>query len=103
MFEDGDLDNLAEQGLLGAVICSENGSITDSTSDDLEVFGNILGYVGQLANMIGESFGLDEVQQVHLKSSQTVGVCVPQEGSTLGVLCKHSANVDKILEEFVEY
>lgn len=52
--------------------------------------------------MIGESFGLDEVEQVHIKSSQTICVCLPQEGANLGLLCKNSSNVDKILEQIDE-
>lgn len=46
MFNESELEVLAGQGLIGAIICSENGSIIDCTSDDLEVFGNIFGYVG---------------------------------------------------------
>lgn len=100
MLNDEELKTLAEHGLLGAIICNESGSIVESTSDDLEVFGNILGYVEHLANMIGDSFGLDGVEQVHLKSSQTVGICVPRDGVTLGLLCKNTAKVGKILTHF---
>ena len=102
MFKEYEMETLAEQGLIGAIVCSENGSIVECTSDDLEVFGNILGYVTQIANMIGESFGLDEVEQVHIKTFHTLGVCVPQDGSSLGLLCKGNANVDKILDQMSE-
>lgn len=60
MFESANLEELQERGLIGATACNASGSIIDATSDDLEVFGSILGYISQVADMIGEPFGVND-------------------------------------------
>jgi hypothetical protein len=101
MFENADLDELTEQGFIGAIAANTNGQIAEATSDDLEVFGSILGYISQVADMIGEPFGMDSIDEVHLHSSKTVAVCIPQEEGNLGVLCNSRANVEDILVELL--
>lgn len=102
MFENADLEDLNERGFIGAVTCSSNGSITTATSEDLEVFGSILGYINQIADMIGEPFGMDAIDEVQLVSSNTVAVSIPQDDGALGLLCSSRSNVDEILAELIE-
>jgi hypothetical protein len=103
MFENIDQAELEEMGLLGAIACSSNGSIIDATSDELEVFGCILGYITQVADMIGEPFGLDSAEEIQLESANTKAVCVPQEdGAAIGLLCSSRANTEAILSELID-
>jgi|GEM_PF-1784663 len=97
MFDNADLNELSEQGFIGAIASNTNGNTIEATSDDLEVFGSILGYITQVADMIGEPFGMDSIEEVHLKSSKTHAICIPQEEGNLGVLCDDRANVEEIL------
>lgn len=78
MFDGIDLDDLKQRGFIGAISCSASGGIMDATSDDLEVFGSILGFVSQMADMIGEPFGMDSLDEVHIVSAQTLAVCIPR-------------------------
>lgn len=102
MFENADLENLSTRGFIGAITCSSNGSITAATSDDLEVFGSILGYINQMADMIGEPFGMDAIDEVQLVSSHTIAISIPQDEGALGVLCSSRANVDEIMRELID-
>lgn len=101
MFESVNLEELQERGLIGAIACNASGSIIDATSDDLEVFGSILGYISQVADMIGEPFGMDSIEEVHLSSANTTAICIPQDEDALGVLCTNRANVEEILGELI--
>jgi len=101
MFDNIELSELEERGFIGAIACSSNGTVIESTSDDLEVFGSVLSYISQVADMIGEPFGMDSIEEVHLESANTKAVCIPQEEECLGMLCHSRANVDEILGELL--
>jgi len=101
MFDDVNVAELKQQGFIGAIACSSNGSTIDATSDDLEVFGSILGYITQVADMIGEPFGMDSIEEIHLAGANTTAVCIPQEEGNLGVLCSNRANVEEILTDLI--
>ena len=102
MFDNAETDHLTSIGYIGAIECSTSGSILEASGDDLEVFGNILGYTSQIANMIGEPFGLDAVEEVHLVGTNTTAICIPQEESNLGILCSNRANTEQILSELID-
>jgi predicted regulator of Ras-like GTPase activity (Roadblock/LC7/MglB family) len=101
MFENINQRELEEVGFIGAIICGSDGSVVEATSDELEVFGSILGYISQVADMIGEPFGMDSIEEIHLESANTKAVCIPQEDEILGFLCNGRANTDLILNELV--
>lgn len=101
MFEDVSMQELKLQGFIGAIACSTNGTVVDATSDDLEVFGSIMGYITQMADMIGEPFGMDSIEEIHLSASNTTAICIPQEDGCLGVVCANRANTEAILSEII--
>lgn len=101
MFENVDLESLESDGFIGAIACNANGAIIDTTSDDLEVFGSILGYISQVADMIGEPFGMDSIEEVHFESANTKSICIPQDEESVGILCNSRANVESILSQLI--
>lgn len=101
MFENLDLESLKEQGFIGAIASDSTGAVIESTSDDIEVFGGILGYITQVADMIGEPFGMDSIEEIQMVSANTTAVCLPQEGDNLGVLCNSRTNIDNILNQII--
>jgi hypothetical protein len=101
MFDNIDLGELEEEGFIGAIACNAHGAVVDATSDDLEVFGSILGYISQVADMIGEPFGMDAIDEIHFESANTKAACIPQDGDVVGVLCTNRANMDIILSELI--
>jgi len=102
IFEDANTEHLSRLGYIGAIECSTSGAILEASGDDVEVFGQILGYTAQIANMIGEPFGLDAVEEVHLVGTNTTAICIPQEESNLGILCSNRANTEQILSELID-
>ncbi|MGB0744134.1 MAG: hypothetical protein ACPGSB_06375 [Opitutales bacterium] len=101
MLENVDLNELEEIGFIGAITCSSNGTVIDATNDDLEVFGGILGYITQVADMIGEPFGMDSIEEIHIESANTKAICIPQDEGSLGVLCSSRANTEAILDALI--
>lgn len=101
MLNQSDIGELEALGFIGAIRCASNGSILDATGDDLEVFGNILGYITQVADMIGEPFGMDSIEEIHIESSNTKAICIPQEDGSLGVLCNSRSNTEAVLDAFI--
>ena len=101
MFENIDIESLESDGFIGAISCNASGSIIDATSDDLEVFGSILGYISQVADMIGEPFGMDSIEEVHFESANTKAACIPQDEESIGILCTSRANIENILSELI--
>jgi predicted regulator of Ras-like GTPase activity (Roadblock/LC7/MglB family) len=101
MFENIELSELEDRGFIGAIACSSSGAVIEATSDDLEVFGSVLSYITQVADMIGEPFGMDSIEEVHLECAQTKAICIPQDDECLGVLCHSRVNVEEILGELL--
>ncbi|ADE53202.1 hypothetical protein [Coraliomargarita akajimensis] len=101
MFDSANLEELSERGFIGAIASNSSGAIIDATSDDLEVFGSILGYISQVADMIGEPFGMDSIEEIQMAGTNTTAICIPQDGDCLGVLCSNRANTDEILGELI--
>jgi hypothetical protein len=97
MFENLDLDELGDRGMIGAIACDASGTVLEATSEDLEVFGSILGYITQVADMIGEPFGMDAIEEVQMEAANTKAVCIPNEGEVIGVLCNSRANIDDVV------
>lgn len=97
MFENLDLNELSDRGMIGAIACDASGAVLEATSEDLEVFGSILGYIAQVADMIGEPFGMDAIDEVHIEGANTKAVCIPHDGESIGVLCNSRANVDNVV------
>lgn len=84
-------------GLISLVECDESGQIVEAEGDDAEVMGQMMLYYQQMANLIGESFGLGPLEQGRLHSKQLTAVCVPQESGTLGALFDSKAPIDDLL------
>ena len=100
MFDNIDQAEMEEAGFIGAIACNSSGAIIEATSDELEVFGSILGFLTQVSDMIGEPFGMDSVEEIQLESSNAMAICLPQEdGASVGLLCSNRANTDVIINE----
>lgn len=102
MFENIDQQELEEAGFIGAIACTTSGDVVEATSDELEVFGSIMGYITQVAEMIGEPFGMDSIEEIQLESANTKAICIPQEEEMIGLLCTSRANTDTIINALMD-
>ncbi|MEO0795832.1 MAG: hypothetical protein AAFX93_11745 [Verrucomicrobiota bacterium] len=89
-------------GLLGMIECDEAGNILHSEGDDAEALGQVLVFMHQISDLIGESFGLDGLEEGHFIGKHMTAVCVPRGGSDLGVLFESKANISEILPSILE-
>jgi hypothetical protein len=73
-------------GVIGCASCNVNGTTDESFGDEAEVLSNVLIYFQQMADLIGESCGLESLTEAHLMGQSLTAVCLPRGDNTLGVL-----------------
>lgn len=86
-----------QPGVLGLIECDETGAVLHAEGDDAEALGQVLVFVHQVADLIGESFGLDGLEEGHIIGKSMTAVCVPRGGSDLGVLFDNKAKITELL------
>lgn len=89
-------------GVLGLIECDEVGNVLHAEGEDPEALGQVLVFVHQLADLIGESFGLEGLEEGHIVGKSMTAVCVPRGGSDLGVMFDNKANISAILPQLLE-
>ncbi len=89
-------------GVLGLIECDEAGNILHADGDDPEALGQVLVFVHQLADLIGESFGLDGLEEAHIIGKSMTAVCVPRGGSDLGVMFDSKADISQTLPQLLD-
>jgi len=89
-------------GVLGVIECDESGTILQEEGDEVEALGQVLVFAHQIADLIGESFGLDGLEEGHIIGKSMTAVCVPRGASDLGVLFDNKASIAKLLPEILQ-
>lgn len=84
-------------GLISLVECDEGGVIIQSEGDDAETLGNVTVYFHQMAALIGDSFGLEGMEEGRMFGKNMTAVCLPRDHSTLGALFESKAKIDNVL------
>lgn len=73
-------------GVKGFVECDKMGTVLQAEGDDAETFGGVVGYFEQMANLIGESFGLDAIEEAVIICSSQCAIALPKADKSIGVL-----------------
>ena len=73
-------------GVSGFVECDKMGSVLQAEGDDAETYGGVLGYFEQMANLIGESFGLDSIEEAQIITPSRCALCLPKADKSVGVI-----------------
>lgn len=73
-------------GVVGFVECCESGTILNSAGDESEILGNVLVYFGQMANLIGESLGLEGLVEAQFSGRSLSVLHLPAGESDFGVI-----------------
>ena len=89
-------------GLLGVIECDESGTVLQAEGENAEALGQVLVFIHQIADLIGESFGLDGLEEGHVIGKSMTAVCVPRGGSDLGALFDNKAKISEILPSLLE-
>lgn len=90
-------------GLLSLVECDPQGEIVQAEGDNAETLGNILLYFKQMADLIGDSLGLEALEEGRLMGKSVTAVCLPRDDeSILGALFESKAKIEAVLPSLME-
>ncbi|MGB0370273.1 MAG: hypothetical protein ACPGN3_02920 [Opitutales bacterium] len=92
-------ENLSLPGLTGMVTCDHSGNIDTHTGDEAEMFGTVVPYLPYQASLIGESFGLEGIEEVTLMGKNVSCVIVPKEEQVHGFIFDSKAKIKDILQQ----
>jgi hypothetical protein len=81
--------------VLGYVQCSESGDVIVQEGNEVDALANVLVYLQQVAALIGESFGLEGFQEVHIQSKALTVVCLPHDGGAAGVILNSRTRINE--------
>ncbi len=69
----------------------------EHTGAEAEALGNVLACLLQLSTLVGDSFGLENLEEAHL-SGKTLGIiCLPGDASTLGLVVNSRARAAELV------
>lgn len=77
---------LGTQGVTGLVEVDNDGLITEARGDEAELLGNALVFIGQMADLIGETLGMDSHKEVVVRGKSQSAICLPTDDGLLGIL-----------------
>lgn len=82
--------------VLGAARLNNTDGSMEQTGPEAEALANVLGCFGQLAGLVGASFGLERLTEAHIGGRNVSIVCVCDDDSTTGVLMNSRARPAEI-------
>lgn len=83
-------------GVQGIVHTDDAEGTSTHTGTEAEALGDILTYFRQVCSLIGDSFGLEELEEAQLSSKAISALCIPLEGQTLGVILHPKAKTSEV-------
>jgi hypothetical protein len=75
-------DILAQPGVVGYVKVDNVGIKTIVSGQYAESLGDFLNYFCEIANLIGDSFGMDPMEEGQIRSDTITAVCFPRDEIT---------------------
>ena len=89
------------EGVMGVVASSEDGEVFLSEGEDIEAFGDILVYFRQMCDKLGESFGLDDLEEGQIIGRSITAVCVAGQNADVGILLNSRSLVNERVRQVV--
>lgn len=90
------------QGLIAVVRCDDKGEIVQAEGEDAEILGGVVAFLGEMAMLLGNSFGLDEMEEGQLLGKNTTVVCVNQGDGYAGLLFEGKTKARQIVPLVLE-
>lgn len=95
--------NLPEfEGLIALVSTDDNGELVHTEGEDAEILGGVVAYLGEIASLLGNSFGLDEMEEAQLLGKNTSAVCVNRGDRYVGFLFEGKTKAKTIVPLVLE-
>ena len=86
-------------GIVGFAVLDEAGEVSLSSGEEAEGLETVAPYLTHMANLIGEPFGFDVVEEAHLVGKHTTAVCVPHDEEIIALLCESKAKIPSIVKK----
>jgi predicted regulator of Ras-like GTPase activity (Roadblock/LC7/MglB family) len=72
--------------VVGYVQCSDSGDVLVQEGNEVDALANVLAYFHQVAGLVGESFGLEGLEEAQIQGKAMTVVCLPHQGGAAGIL-----------------
>jgi len=82
--------------VLGVVRIDDRDGSAEHTGAEAEALGNVLACLTQLSSLVGSSFGLDGLEEVHLTGKSLGILCLPEGDTTLGLVLNSRARPSEL-------
>lgn len=82
--------------VIGYVMCSDSGDVVEQAGEEVAMLSTVLVYFQQVAGLIGESFGLEDLQEAQIQSKSLTVLCVPHSGGSFGVILSSRAKINEV-------
>ncbi len=86
-------------GVLGLVVCDQQGEVLSQHGDGIEAIGQSLVYFRQLLELIGGTCGVGDLNEGQFAVANGTLLLVPLGSDTLGVLCEPKAKLGDLLQQ----
>ena len=92
-------DVLRDPDVSSGVFFAEDGTLTDSRGEDPETMQATFAYVTQLARLIGEGLGLEDLREVHATATEHKALTVTSEAGTTALITSPKANLNNLAKK----
>jgi len=91
---------LSHPDIKGWVAIRNDGTQNIASDETAEQLGDVLIYLNQVTEMIGESFSLDKVDEIHIVCDEFTAVCMPGKMESVGVLFDKNTKPNQFLAKY---
>lgn len=81
--------------VVGYLRCTEAGDIIDQQGTDAEALSGVIVYFQQIANLIGDSFGLENLQEAQIQAKSLNVICLSDNTDLIGVILNTRARLNE--------
>lgn len=85
--------------VMGIVRSSVSSDLLEHTGSEAEAFGNVLIYFQQMASLVGESFGLEDLQEAAIQGKTINALCLPMGEQTFGVIMNARSKASEVVTQ----
>ncbi len=91
---------LSHPAIQGWVAIRNDGTQNVASDEIAERFGEVLIYFNQITELIGETFGLEKLDEIHIVCDELTAVCMPGRKETVGILFDKDTNPNEFLAKY---
>lgn len=86
-------------GVVAYTVLNEEGEVALTSGVEAEGLETVAPYLTHMANLIGEPFGFDEVEEAQIIGKNMTAVCVLQTDGLIAMLCESKAKIASIVKK----